>query len=574
MGEEQLPFPSQGVRRPGWVALGVRCVLKGLFLCCCSAPPAWCRAPHRIASAPAGAASPVAVRVPLRGKTGNDAIMPVGSAPLLEDTHPCRPTLMEKEPEAKTGVNTTRVLSADEWDASPANPRNWPSSKRWKNALIISVTGFLSTTGSSIFVPATSIIQKEFGTTHEIATLATALYVLGLGAGPFLFAPISELYGRQLSYTLSMTGFTFLNLGCAFAPNLPGLIAMRFLAGCFGSSGPGLGVATISDLFAPKERGLPISIYAIGPMMGPVLGSILGNYIVLAGWRWCFRIMSILVALNTLSIMFFMSETYSPVAKAAFEAKGLTKPKRTLRELFTLTPAGRDVIIHTFSRPPRMLANPLCALFVTYYAYVYSIIYVYLVALPLLFAKHDPPQSIFSYNWPSGTVGLCYLGLGAGFLSAGATAATMQDRIYKYLSRKYGDSGRPEYRLVVTQAGMFIFPVGLLIWGWTAEAEVHWMGPIIGSAVFAYGLMLAFNSIQNWLVDEFFPYSAAAMAAASFLRSTTGCILPIFADNLFLNLGYGWGGTLLALVSLPALPAPTLLFFYGPVLRERFKFVP
>lgn len=47
---------------------------------------------------------------------------------------------------------------------------------------------------------------------------------------------------------------------------------------------------------------------------------------------------------------------------------------------------------------------------------------------------------------------------------------------------------------------MFIFPVGLLIWGWTAHAETHWMGPVAGSAIFSYGLMLCFNSIQNWIV--------------------------------------------------------------------------
>jgi hypothetical protein len=58
------------------------------------------------------------------------------------------------------------------------------------------------------------------------------------------------------------------------------------------------------------------------------------------------------------------------------------------------------------------------------------------------------------------------------------------------------------------------------------------------------------NSIQNWIVDAFFPYSAAAMAAATLLRSITGCILPIFSQALFINLDYGWGGTLLALVSL------------------------
>jgi len=64
------------------------------------------------------------------------------------------------------------------------------------------------------------------------------------------------------------------------------------------------------------------------------------------------------------------------------------------------------------------------------------------------------------------------------------------------------------------------------------------------------------------------------MAAASFLRSVTGCVLPIFGDTLFVNLGYGWGGTLLALVALPAIPAPFVMFLYGAQLRERFKFEP
>lgn len=36
--------------------------------------------------------------------------------------------------------------------------------------------------------------------------MTTALYVLGLGFGPFVFAPISELYGRQVAYSISMVG--------------------------------------------------------------------------------------------------------------------------------------------------------------------------------------------------------------------------------------------------------------------------------------------------------------------------------------------------------------------------------
>lgn len=50
---------------------------------------------------------------------------------------------------------------------------------------------------------------------------------------------------------------------------MPALIILRFFAGIFASSGPGLGIATVSDVFSPQERGSPISIYALGPMAGP-----------------------------------------------------------------------------------------------------------------------------------------------------------------------------------------------------------------------------------------------------------------------------------------------------------------
>ena len=48
-----------------------------------------------------------------------------------------------------------------------------------------------------------------------------------------------------------------------------------------------------------------------------------------------------------------------------------------------------------------------------------SIIYVFLVTLPLLYAvdQRIPPSGLFSYNWEAETTGLAYLGLGVGFLS-------------------------------------------------------------------------------------------------------------------------------------------------------------
>ncbi|KAK4047220.1 hypothetical protein OIV83_005522 [Microbotryomycetes sp. JL201] len=479
-----------------------------------------------------------------------------GSQPIKRTEHPHR-------------RQNDDTKATDDWQRSAQHPLNWPLSKRWKNALIISITGFLSTTGSSILVPAATFMQDEWNvSSRELTTLATtAMYVFGLGAGPFLFAPVSELYG-----------FLAFNLGCCFAPNLPAMIVLRFFSGVFGSSGPGLGVATISDLFVPRERGRAISVYALGPLLGPSLGSILGNYIVLAYWRWTLRVLTIAVGVNVLLVVTCMNETYAPVLEKLYREQGelVHEPTGVLDRamaVFRPHPEAKSVVLRTFTRPPRMLMNPVCAIFVTYYAYIYAIIYVYLVSLPLLFARHDPPTGIFTYGWGPKTQGLSYLGLTIGFLSAAAVASQYADKIYRACCTRYKSDGQPEFRLVLTQIGMLLFPMGIFVWAWTAQAQTHWIFPLLGSALLAFGLMLAFNSIQNFVVDAFVPYSAAAMAAATLARSIAGCVLPIFSDNLFISLGYGVGGTILACVSLPAIPAPFVLFMYGHRLREKYKFV-
>ncbi|GAA5991335.1 hypothetical protein JCM10908_003263 [Rhodotorula pacifica] len=485
-------------------------------------------------------------------------------------------------PDGMTALETIKSRGVDlqkEWSESPEHPQNWPDRRRWTIALVIALTGFLSTADSSVFVADIPTVQERYHASKELATLTISLYVIGLGCGPFVFAPLSELYGRQMGYVISMIGFTFMNLGCCFVDSLPGFIVLRFLAGFFGSSGPGLGVATISDLFKPFERGRPIAIYGIGPMLGPVIGSLLGEWLVLISWRWSMRLMTSIIGLNTCCVILFMRETYAPVLERKWLARRLAAETSEKGEAEAIAasaapqPDFREIAVRTFTRPPRLLMNPICALFATYYAITYGAIYIFIVSTPLLFSRREN-DNLFSYNWPAGSAGLGYVPIGIGFVASATTAALTQDRIYKYLSRRYGTRGLPEYRLVLTQIGMVVFPAGLLMYGWSAQAQTHWIVPMIGSVVFSYGLMLCFNSLQNYLVDAFYPYGAAAMAGATLLRSVTGAILPIFSPIMYKNLGYGVGNTIIACVLLPAIPAPFVVFKAGERLRERWKFQP
>ncbi|ODN97381.1 hypothetical protein L198_03945 [Cryptococcus wingfieldii CBS 7118] len=477
-----------------------------------------------------------------------------------------------------------QVIAA--FPTSPSNPLNWSGKKKWAITATLALTGFISTAGSSVGVPGMHSVMEEFGVKNEkIGVLISSAYVLGLGFGPFVFAPISELYGRQVAYFSSQFLYVIFSLGTGFSKNMPTLIILRFLCGCWGSPPPSLGVATCADIFAPHERGKPISLYALGPMGGPVIGNMVGYWLLFGGWRWAYYFITILSALNLTLLCLILRETYAPATQKILTHRATHPPAPSSRfgryvPVLSWMPAmvsradAKAVYGRAFSRPPRLLfTNPVAFGFSMYYGYVYGIIYLFIIGLPLLYGKAPYKQdNLFSYQWPLGTMGLAYISLGLGFLIAAAVTSTFQDRIYKHLSKVNGDKGQPEYRLVMTQIGMCVMPLGLFVFAWTANAEVHWIAPCIGQAITGLGLMLAFNTLQNFFVDAFYPYSGAAIAGATATRSVMACVLPVFVPEMFSKLGWGWGGTLIACVALVGVPGPIVMFFRGQRLRERFAF--
>lgn len=133
-------------------------------------------------------------------------------------------------------------------------------------------------------------------------------------------------------------------------------------------------------------------------------------------------------------------------------------------------------------------------------------------------------------------------------------------------------TGRPEFRLPLCLIGMIILPCGLLVFGWTAHARTHFMLPLLGSFLVGMGSILPFQAILVYLVDAFTPYSASATACAVLVRCILAAVFPLFSERLFVALGFGWGSSLLALISCFAIPVPVFLYSKGEQLRNRFRF--
>jgi MFS transporter, DHA1 family, multidrug resistance protein len=63
-----------------------------------------------------------------------------------------------------------------------------------------------------------------------------------------------------MAFVSSMFGLFVFALIAAFPPTLGYLIFFRFIDGIFSSVGPTLGMATISDMYTPAERGVPMAV--------------------------------------------------------------------------------------------------------------------------------------------------------------------------------------------------------------------------------------------------------------------------------------------------------------------------
>lgn len=144
--------------------------------------------------------------------------------------------------------------------------------RKWAVAVPQTLSFFAVTFASSVYASGIPEIMQRFQVSNEVATLGLALYVLGFAVGPVIWAPMSEVYGRRLTFMVSYTVYIAFTVAAPFAPNIAALLILRFFASAFGSSAQTNPGGMISDMFSKEERGLIMGLFAASPFLGPALG--------------------------------------------------------------------------------------------------------------------------------------------------------------------------------------------------------------------------------------------------------------------------------------------------------------
>ena len=219
---------------------------------------------------------------------------------------------------------------------------------------------------------------------------------------------------------------------------------------------------------------------------------------------------------------------------------------------------GRAIV-----RPIKMLIfSPIVLLVSLYTGILFGLIFLLFTTFPSVFED--------TYGFDAGMAGLSYLGLGVGMVLGLVLFSILSDKL---LGQKKGEKvAKPENRLILMKWFGPITPLGLFLYGWSAQYHTHWIVPILGTFIVGFGSLFIVIPGQIYLVDAFGAEAAASALAANLLvRSPFGAFLTLVAPPLYKQLGLGWGNSVLGFICLAFTPVPWLFYTYGERLRTRFE---
>lgn len=147
-------------------------------------------------------------------------------------------------------------------------------------------------------------LASEFGTSVSATAMIISAYAFAYAGSQLLYGPIGDRFGKLRVATLSLMGAAAGSFGCALAPDLVTLAAMRLVTALFASTPVILGLAYIGDHVGVEERQPVIARFIIGTISGQALGPAIGGAVTdIAGWRGTFTLIGVIFALVSATLL-------------------------------------------------------------------------------------------------------------------------------------------------------------------------------------------------------------------------------------------------------------------------------
>jgi MFS transporter, DHA1 family, multidrug resistance protein len=226
----------------------------------------------------------------------------------------------------------------------------------------LSASGTLAT---NILLPSLPGIAIAVGVSSAQVTAAITIFLAMFALGQLVVGPMSDRFGRRVPV---MTGFAVFFAGsvwCAFANDLPTLLAGRVVQAAGACATSVLSRAIARDLFEGEKLARVLTFVmvamAAAPGFSPLVGGALDHFF---GWRSTFAFVAIFAAFAATAYFIVFGETHL-VLRAAFNPWAIAKNYWSLSadQRFVVPAATVSLILGAlfamFSALPRILIEGL-----------------------------------------------------------------------------------------------------------------------------------------------------------------------------------------------------------------------
>lgn len=158
-----------------------------------------------------------------------------------------------------------------------------------KLALILGTLAAFGPLSIDMYLPGLPSIANEFGTTTAAVQQTLSVFFVGLALGQLAYGPLADRLGRRRPLLFGCGLYAVASLGCAAAPSLGGLMALRFAQALGGSAGMVIGRSVVRDLFDERESARMYSFLVLVMGLAPITAPLIGGQLLVAfGWRAIF----------------------------------------------------------------------------------------------------------------------------------------------------------------------------------------------------------------------------------------------------------------------------------------------
>lgn len=312
-----------------------------------------------------------------------------------------------------------------------------------------------------------------------------------------------------------------------------------------------------------------ICLWAFAATCGPAIGPTISGFSVAAeNWRWSLWEILWLAAPVWISMLFFLPETYAPniLLRKAQRLRKLTGNQnlKSKSEIDQANMSARSIAFEALVRPFELIILDPAIAYVTFYtALVYGIYYSFFEAFPIVYVE--------GYGFNLGELGLSFMSITVAVIIA---IIIYYSYLHWYVDpdMKKNGPGTPEKRLLIALPASILLPVGLFMFGWTADPQIHWIVSIIGISLFTLGVFIVLQCIFVYLPWVYPQYAASLFAGNDFARSALAFAAVLYGQPMYLGMGIGPGISLLGALTAVCVVGLFGLYYFGARLRARSRF--